>query len=186
LLRLTLFLCAVALACAPKAAAAPTAATLGAEIRSLRDTTAAQWAGMMTPAGDFQNPFAADLARGHGSFVPGLLVYSLHRAGEVAAAERAWPRTVDPVRASAFDMLGVAYGYRLLRLSDARRAQLYGYMSRYGIPVNGYRCLINPTCYGNLRLVDALAVLAITGGGVRASDPAARLADPVAARASAA
>jgi hypothetical protein len=176
----------VALACAPKAAAAPTAATLRGEIRALRDTTAAQWAGMMTPSGDFQNPFAADLARGHGSFVPGLLVYSLHRAGRVAAAERAWPRTVDPVRASAFDMLGAAYGYRLLPLSDARRAQLYSYMSRYGIPVNGYRCLVKPTCYGNLRLVDALAVLAITGDGVRSSDPAARLADPVAARTSAA
>jgi hypothetical protein len=183
---LTLILCAGTLACAPAAHAAPTAATLGDEIRELRDTTAAQWAGMMTPAGDFQNPFAADLARGHGSFVPGLLVYSLHRAGQVAAAERAWPRTVDPVRASAFDMLGATYAYRLLPLSAARRAQLYGYMSRYGIPVNGYRCLVKPTCYGNLRLVDALAVIGITGNGVRASDPAARLADPVAARASAA
>lgn len=181
-----MILCAAALACAPKANAAPTAAMLDGEIRALRDTAAAQWSGMMTPAGDFRNPFAADLARGHGSFVPGLLVYSLHRAGQVAAAERAWPRTVDPARASAFDMLGAAYGYRLLPLSDARRAQLYGYMSRYGIPVNGYRCLVQPTCYGNLRLADALAVIAITGDGVQASDPAARLADPVAARANAA
>src|SRR5215217_5501202 len=156
-MRLTILLCAVALACAPKAAAGPTAATLGGEIRAVRDTTAAQWTQMMTPAGDFQNAFAADLARGHGSFVPGLLVYSLHRAGEVAAAERAWPRTVDPARASAFDMLGATYAYRLLPLSAARRARLYGYMSRYGIPVNGYRCLVKPTCYGNLRLVDALA-----------------------------
>src|ERR687897_990797 len=74
-----------------------------------------------------------------------------------APAARAWPRTVDPARASAFDMLGATYAYRLLPLSAARRAQLYGYMSRYGIPVNGYRCLVKPTCYGNLRLVDALA-----------------------------
>ena len=70
---------------------------------------------MMTPAGDFQNPFPADLARGHGPFVPPMLVYALHRAGSarrpgaVAAAERAWPRVVDPARASAFDMLGAAY-----------------------------------------------------------------------------
>ena len=34
---------------APAAAAAPTAASLSAEIRALRDTTAAQWAGMMSP-----------------------------------------------------------------------------------------------------------------------------------------
>jgi hypothetical protein len=184
---LTIVICAAALAlCAAEAAAAPTAATLVGEIRALRDTTAAQWAGMMTPAGDFQNPFPADLARGHGSFVPPLLAYSLHRAGQVGAAERAWPRAVDPARASAFDMVGAAYAYRLLPLSDARRAQLAGYMSRYGIPLNGYRCLVKPTCYGNLRLVDALAVLAITGNGIVASDPAARLADPAAARAIAA
>lgn len=182
----TILLCALALACAPPADAAPTAATLRDEVRALRDTTAAQWAGMTTPQGSFQNPFPADLARGHGSFVPPMLNYALHRAGHVAVAERAWPRAVDPIRASAFDMVGASYAYSRLALSDERRAQLYGYMSRYGIPSNGYRCLILPTCYGNLRLVDALAVLGITGNGVRAADPAGRLADPVAARAAAA
>ena len=50
-------------------------------------------------------------------------------------------------------MVGAAYAYRRLRLSAARRAQLWDYMSRYGIPPNGYRCLIVPSCYGNLRLV---------------------------------
>ena len=40
-----------------------------------------------------------------------------------------------------------------------------------------------PPCYGNLRLVDALAVIGITGNGVRAADPAARLANPGVARA---
>src|SRR5919108_5490854 len=178
---------ALALACAqPAAAARGTTSTLREEIRALRDTTAGQWAHMMTPVGDFQNPFPADLVRGHGAFVPPLLVYSLERAGQVSAAERAWPRAVDPVRASSFDMIGAAYAYRLLPLSGKRRAQLYDYMSRYGIPLTGYRCLSVPTCYGNLRLVDALAVIAITGNGVRAADPAARLGDPVAARAAAA
>ena len=134
----------------PAAARAPTAATLREEIRVLLDARPAQWAGMMTPAGDFANPFPADLARGHGSFVPPMLAYALHRAGQrrrsalVAAAERAWPRSVDPVRASAFDMVGAATRYRLLPLSDARRAQLADYMSRYGIPLNGYRCLSVP------------------------------------------
>jgi hypothetical protein len=181
----TIFCAAVALACAPPAAAAPTASTLSGEIGALIDTTAAQWAGMMTPAGDFQNPFPADLALGHGSFVPGLLVYAVDRAGQAEAAERAWPRVVSPVRASAFDMLGAAYAYHKLPLSDARRAQLAGYMSQYGIPPNGYRCLIVPTCYGNLRLVDALAVIAITGSGIRSADPAARLGNPAAAHAAA-
>jgi hypothetical protein len=183
---LTMVLCAVALACSPQAAAAQTASALRDQIRALHDTTAAQWAGMMTPAGDFQNPFAADLARGHGSFVPPMLAYSLQRAGQISAAERAWPRAVDPVRASAFDMVGAGYAYRLLTLSEERRAHLASYMSRYGIPLNGYRCLIVRTCYGNLRLVDALAVIGITGNGVRSADPAARLANPVAARAAAA
>ncbi len=115
-----------------------------------------------------------------------MLAYSLQRAGQLSAAERAWPRAVDPVRASAFDMVGAGYAYRLLPLSAERRAQLASYMSRYGIPLNGYRCLIVRTCYGNLRLVDALAVIGITGNGVRSADPAARLAHPVAARAAAA
>jgi hypothetical protein len=187
-------ICALALvAAAPAAAAraqAPTAATLSEQIRALVDQTAGQWAAMMTPAGDFQNPFPADLARGHGSFVPPMLAYALHRAGQrtgntalVAAAERGWPRAVDPIRASAFDMVGAAYAYKNLTLSAQRRAQLAGYMSRYGIPQNGYTCLIVPSCYGNLRLVDALAILSITGAGVSSADPAARLGDPAGARA---
>jgi len=194
-LKLLVTICALLAACvaAPAATAqSRTAATLREEIRVLVDRTAAQWARMMTPAGDFANPFPADLARGHGSFVPPMLAYSLHRAGQrngdpvlVAAAERAWPRAVDPIRASAFDMVGAGYAYRLLTLSDARRAQLADYMSRYGIPLNGYRCLIVPTCWSNLRLVDALAVIGITGAGIRAADPAARMANPVAARAGA-
>ncbi len=193
--KLTIILCALMLACVPQVAAAqaPTAATLGDEIRALLDTTAGQWVGLMTPAGDFQNPFPADLARGHGSFAPPLLTYALHRAGQrngdaalVAAAERAWPRAVDPVRASAFDMIGAAYALQRLALSGERRDQLAGYLSRYGIPTNGFRCLTRPRSYCNLKLVDALAVLAMTGAGVSSPDPAARLGDPVAARAAAA
>src|SRR5215207_10035583 len=175
--KLTILLCALALTCAAPAAAAPTAATLREEVRALRDTTAAQWAGMTTATGTFQNPFPADLARGHGSFVPPMLNYAVQRPGNAAVAERAWPRAVDPV--------GASYAYSRLALSAERRAHLYDYMSRYGIPLNGYRCLIVSTCYGNLRLVDALAVIGITGNGVRAADPAARLGNPAAARAAA-
>ena len=179
---------------APAAAAQPpTAGSLSAEIRTVLDRTASQWAGMMSPEGDYLNPFAADLARGHGSFSPPMLSYALQRAGLrtgnralVAAAERAWPRSVDPARASAFDMLGAAYAYRRLALSGARRTQLASYMSRYGIPINGLRCLMRPECYSNLKLVDALAVLAITGAGVSSADPGSRLANAAAARAAAA
>ena len=189
-LKLTIILCALLASLVPASAArAATVATLREEVRTLLDSTAYQWARMKTPAGDFRNPFPADLARGHGSFVPPMLVYALERAGErrgdpalVAAAEAAWPRSVDPVRASAFDMVGAAYAYRKLALTDARRAQLAQYLSRYGIPQNGYSCLINPVCYGNLRLVDALAVLAITAAGIRSPDPGARLSNPAGAR----
>src|SRR5918998_315421 len=104
-----------------------------------------------------------------------------------AAAERAWPRSVDPVRASAFDMIGAAYALRRITgLTPERRAQLAGYVSRYGIPVNGYRCLTRPRCWSNLKLVDALAVLAITGAVFASPDPAARLHDAPAARGAAA
>jgi hypothetical protein len=170
----------------------PTAASLHAEVAALLDGTAAQWAGMVTPTGVFQNPFPADVANGHHSFVPPMLAYALQHAGErtgdarlVAAAERTWPQAVDPARASSFDMLGAAYAYRSPALSDARRAQLANYTAAYGIPLTGRRCLLRPHCWGNLKLVDALAVLAITGGGVSSADPAARLGDPVRARAAA-
>jgi hypothetical protein len=163
------------------------------EVDTLIDRTATQWAGMLTATDVFQNPFPADLARGHGSFAPPGLMYGLAKAGErtgdatlTAAAERAWPHAVDPSRASAFDMIAAAYAYRQLPLSDARRAQLHGYLSRYGIPPNGYDCISRPSCYNNLKLVDAVAVLAITGAGVRSGQPGARLADPAAARAAAA
>jgi hypothetical protein len=170
----------------------PTAASLQAEVAALLDGTAQQWAGMITPGGVFQNPFAADVAAGHGSFVPPMLAYAVHRAGLrtgdarlVAAAERVWPQIVSAARASSFDALGAAYAYRTLPLSDARRDELARYTAAYGIPLVGRRCLLRPHCWGNLKLVDALAVLAITGAGVRSADPAARLADPVRAHAAA-
>jgi hypothetical protein len=170
----------------------PTAASLHAEVATILDATTAQWAGMVTPTGVFQNPFAADVAAGHHSFVPPMLAYAVERAGQrtgdarlVAAAERAWPHAVDPAKASSFDMLGAAYAYRTLALSNARRQQLASYTAAYGIPLVGRRCLLRPRCWGNLKLVDALAVLSITGAGVSSADPAARLANAAAARASA-
>ena len=72
-------------------------------------------------------------------------------------------------------MLAAAYAFRHLELTDGRRAQIADYLSRYGIPLNGGFCIADPACYNNLKLVDATAVLAITGLGIRAADPAALL-----------
>ena len=170
----------------------PTAASLQAEVAALLDGTARQWAGMITATGVFQNPFPADVAAGHDSFVPPMLAYALHRAGErtgdarlVAAAERVWPQAVAVAKASSFDMLGAAYAYRSLTLSEGRRTHLAAYTAGYGVPLVGRRCLLRPRCWGNLKLVDALAVLSITGAGIRSADPAARLGDPARAHAAA-
>ena len=180
-------------ATAPAAAAPATAKQLRKQITRVADRAASQWAGMMTTTGVFRNPWPLDAALGHGSFVPPGLAYGVHAGGLrkrddrlVAAAERAWPNSVAPERASAFDMLAAAYALRHLKLSDGRRAQIADYLSRYGIPLNGGFCIADAACYNNLKLVDATAVLAITGLGIRAVDPAARLADPAAARAAAA
>jgi hypothetical protein len=190
-----LFVALLLLAAAPGRAAAqvPNAGSLSAEIAAILDVTAAQWADLVTPTGVFQNPFAADAAAGHHSFVPPMLAYALQRSGQrtgdarlVAAAERVWPQAVDPSRASSFDMLGAAYAYRApALLSDARRQQLGRYTAASGVPIVGRRCLLRPRCWGNLKLVDALAVLSITGAGIRSPDPAARLGDPARARAAA-
>ena len=192
--------CALALALLPPAAAAAqvpppvpaTAAGLAAEIAGLADTTARQWAALQDANNQFANPFPADLARGHGAFAPPMLVYALQRAGErtgdaalLAAADRAWPVIVSPARASAFDMVAVAAALRTLTLTAARRAQLTQYLAQYGVPTNGRRCITRPRCYSNLKLVDALALLGITGAGISSPDPAARLGNPAAARAAA-
>ena len=185
-------LAALALA-APARAQTPTAASLQAEVTALLDTTTSQWSGMVTSTGVFQNPFPADVAAGHDSFVPPLLAYAVNRAGVrlgnarmLSAADRVWPHIVDISKASSFDVLGAAYAYRSLPLSPRDRDAIGRYMAAYGVPLVGRRCLLRPYCWGNLKLVDALAVLAITGAGIRAPDPAARLGDPAKARAAAA
>jgi hypothetical protein len=190
-LALTLLLLAAAPAAAP--AQPPTAGSLQTEVATLLDATAGQWASMVTPSGVFQNPFAADIAAGHHSFVPPMLAYALHRAGQrtgdqrlVSAAEQTWPHVVIPSRASSFDFIGAAYAYQTLALTGGRRAHLAGYLADYGIPKTGRRCLLRPRCWGNLKLVDALAVLAITGAGISHPDPGARMGNPAAARAAAA
>jgi hypothetical protein len=190
----TFVVLAVLAALAPAGAAAqpPTAGVLHGSVAALLNGTAVQWAGLVTPAGVFQNPFPADVAAGHSSFVPPMLAYAMQREGQrtgdprlLSAAERTWPHIVDAARASSFDMLGAAYALRTLSLSDARRQQLAAYTGSYGIPLVGRRCLLRPKCWGNLKLVDALAVLMITDVGIRSADPAARLADPVRAQAAA-
>src|SRR5918997_688026 len=122
-----------------------------------------------------------------------MLAYALHRSGQrtgdqrlVSAAEQTWPHVVVPSRASSFDFIGAAYAYQTLALTGARRAQLAAYLADYGIPKTGRRCLLRPRCWGNLKLVDALAVLAITGAGISHPNPAARMGNPAAARAAAA
>ena len=176
------------------ALASPAAADPGlvAEIEAISGPVAGAWATMQMPDGTFANPVAAEVAAGHGGFAPPMLVYAIAREGEragdaalAAAAQRAWPSVVDPARASSFDMIGAAYAYRRLALPDGLRALLAGYMGRYSIPPCGHACIADPGCYNNLKLVDALAVLAITGGGVRSDTPGARLSDPAAARAEA-
>jgi len=177
---------------APAASAQGTAAELQAQVNALIDTTAAQWVALQRPDDVFQNPYPWDVAVGHPSYAPPMLTYALHRSGArsanpalVAAAERAWPRSVNPQRASAFDMLGAAAAYAELALGPGRRAQLGLYLSSYPIPINGRRCLLRPKCWSNLKLVDALAILAITRLGIVSTVPGTRLSNPAAARAAA-
>jgi hypothetical protein len=177
----------------PAQAQTVTAASVAAETTTLIDEVAAQWAGLQLANGVFPNTFPADLARGHGSFVTPLMAYAIHRSGQrssdprlTAAAELAWPLSVHPSRASAFDMVGAAYAYRNLNLSPQTSAFLADYQAQYRIPLNGYTCISTPGCYSNLRLVDALAVLAMTSNRIVSPYPDARLADPVAARTAAA
>ena len=109
-----------------------------------------------------------------------MLVYALHRAGLrtgdpalVAAAERAWPRDRRPgagerVRHARRRVRATA----TLPLSDARRAQLAGYLGQYGIPINGRRCLhaaalLLATSSSSTRS----RVLSITGAGVALARP---------------
>ena len=172
-------LTAALLASTGPAASAATAGDVRSEVGALTAEVAGQWAGLVSPNAVFRNPFPADAARGHGSFVPPALDYGIHAAGLrtgderlIGAAERTWPNAVDPSRASAFDMLGAAYAYGTLDLSAARRSQLASYLHRYGVPPNGAVCITRPGCYNNLRLVDATTVLAIHALGIASARPA--------------
>ena len=150
--RLLLAIAVLALAL-PASARADTAKDLRKEVTRVADRAAAQWAGLLTPKNVFRNPWPADVAAGHSSFVPrGPRVRrpcrrparARRRAGR--APPSAPGRTsVAPERASAFDMLAAAYAYRTLDLTPARKAQLGGYLGRYGIPLNGAVCITEPT-----------------------------------------
>ena len=61
------------------------------------------WALTQTDFGLFPNPAPAEVLAGHGGFSPPMLSYALRRGGWTAAAERAWPVSVRPARASPFD-----------------------------------------------------------------------------------
>ena len=131
------------LAPARAAAQPPTAASLHAEVAALLDTTAAQWAGMVTPDRRVPEPVRrrtsqSATTRSSRRCSP----TRSHRAGQRTGNPRPRRRgrahlaagRSTPSSASSFDMLGAAYAYRTLALSDARRAQLASYTSAYGDP----------------------------------------------------
>ncbi len=168
-------------------------AEVASDIRAVSDEVLRSWRSQQTASGIFPNPQPAEIARGHGGFAPPMIMYAMQRAGErlddsdlIAGAESAWPIKVSIAHASAFDVIGAAYAFRQLGLSPLARAGLADYLRWYAVPPNGRGCIIRPRCYHNLVLVDALAVLASTGTGLRSITPGTRLADPKASRAYAA
>ena len=105
-----------------------------------------------TAEGHFPNPVAAEVLAGHGGFSPPMLTYALRRAGWTAAADRAWPVSVRPERASPFDMIGAAYAVR-----------------EFGAPLTDYMAAYVPKytgLYSNRKLVEAVAAIAMTDAGV--------------------
>jgi hypothetical protein len=156
----------------------------------LRDTLSQIWVNQRLPNGAFANPFPPDLAAGHAGFNPAMLLYGIERSGErrrrfdwLASIAPSWPYTVPVDRATAFDALGVAYAYTRLGLPESIREVLAQWLRGYSIPALGGLCIRRPNCYGNLKLVDALAVLAMTNTSLRSNLPKARLANPVISRA---
>ena len=157
----------------------PTAATLHAQVAALLDSTAAQWAGMMTPDRRLPEPVPrrprarARLVRAADARLRAPPGGAAHRRPAPARRRRARVAALRrPVRASAFDMLGAAYAYRTLALSGARRAQLalLPGLATASRSTAAAACCAR-SCWSNLKLVDALAVLAITGAGIASPDP---------------
>ena len=165
-LLLGLVLATAATAPAPTRAQLPvTAADLQVQLVELRDTLSQIWVNQRLPNGAFANPFPPDLAAGHAGFNPAMLLYGIERSGErrrrfdwLASIAPSWPYTVRVDRATAFDALGVAYAYSRLGLPQSLREVLAQWLRGYSIPALGGLCIRRSACYGNLKLVDALAV----------------------------
>lgn len=156
----------------------------------LRDTLSQIWVNQRQPNGAFANPFPPDLAAGHAGFNPAMLLYGIERSGErrkrfdwLASIAPSWSYTVPVDRATAFDALGIAYSYTRLGLPESLRTVLAQWMRGYSIPALGGLCIRRASCYGNLKLVDALAVLAMINTSLRSDLPRARLANPDTSRA---
>jgi hypothetical protein len=175
---------ALAVLCTPAVAGADTSA----DVRALIERAAHQWAAAQEADATFPNPVAAEVARGYRGFGPPMLLYGLYRTGQrygsaqlAAQADRGWRVAVAPERANAFDMLAAAYTLRHVQLPSGTRAFLTDYISRYAGPAPG-ACVASIRCYGNLKLVHAVAALAMTGTGVTATVPGKLLSNPAAAR----
>ena len=171
----------------------PATASVSGKAAELAGTMARGWADEQDSHGQFPNPSAAELAEGKGGFSPPMLMHGLlgssQRGGEQSladAAARAWPSAVAPSRASAFDMLGAGMSYRRVDMQPALREMVAEYLRSYAVTTNGRSCIVDPGCYTNLKLVDALAVLVMTGSDLRSDVPGTRLHDPQGARAAAA
>lgn len=175
------------------AASGPARASVPADTAALADSVSAAWVAQQDPLGRFPNPSAAELAAGKSAFAPPMLMHGLlntgRRTGQTAfedAAQRAWGTAVSPARASAFDMLGAAMTYRQLEPESGLGQVVADYLRQYGVTTNGGACIVTPDCYHNLKLVDAAAVLVMTGTGLSSDIAGTRLNDPAAARAQAA
>lgn len=172
-------------------APSPARADVASDLHGLIDEVARAWAERQEPDGLFGDPLLGRSTTAYGNGMIGYaMLRSAARTGDerlAAAGARAIEASVPHWRPNGFEIWTAQAALR--RAGSALPAAL---RSRLESEVTGFRrlavadparaCMRKPSCYSNLKLLDALTTLSALNTGLRGTDPRARLSRPRAAR----
>jgi hypothetical protein len=169
-------------------------ATLAAELDALGDVTASQWAAHETARGAFIDPVVGRVVGDYGVPMTGEALVQAGVDGDnqslIAAGLEAELSEVSHPDEGGFELLSLsdAYDYDSAKLVGnpawtSVRARLSGFLRTHGAPISDQGlCYASPHCYTNLKLVSAVAELALLRTGLSGEGKASLLNNPAAVR----
>lgn len=170
-------------------------AGLSQALAALGDVTASQWAGHESPRGAFADPVVGRVVGDYGVSMMGEALVQAGVNGDnqslIAAGLEAELSEVAHPDEGGFELLSLsdAYDYDSAKLSGnpawiSVRARLAGFLRRHAAPISDEGlCYASPHCYTNLKLVSAVAELALLRTGLSGEGKQSLLGNPAAVRA---